>query len=107
MTWTAPDANGATITGYEAQYRKKVADGETPNAWTTYTYDRRNDNSQTSAAGDELRPFNLPDLTAGATYEVQVRAPHQLGGRRPLVGHRLRHGPTGRRTLMRSSVTAT
>ena len=29
VAWTAPAANGLTITGYEVQYRKKVAEGET------------------------------------------------------------------------------
>ena len=44
MTWTAPDANGATINGYEVQYRKQVADGETPEAWTAYTYTDASEN---------------------------------------------------------------
>ena len=30
VTWTAADANGATITGYEAQYRKKGRRGSEP-----------------------------------------------------------------------------
>ena len=64
VTWTAADANGLTITGYEAQYRIKVAEGETENAWTAY--------SGTLSETDTT--FNLPDLTAGATYQVQVRA---------------------------------
>ncbi|MYE33176.1 MAG: hypothetical protein F4X80_11125, partial [Chloroflexi bacterium] len=37
VSWTAPAANGLTITGYNAQYRKQVADGETANEWTDYT----------------------------------------------------------------------
>ena len=36
-TWTAPSADGLTITGYEAQYRIKVAEGETEDAWTAYS----------------------------------------------------------------------
>ena len=64
VTWTAAAANGLTITGYEAQYRKKVADGEEANAWTAYT-------GTLDAAATTL---NLPNLEAGATYEVQVRA---------------------------------
>ena len=64
MTWTAGDANGFTITGYGAQYRIKVAEGETENTWTAY--------SGTLAATDVT--LNLPGLTPGATYEVQVRA---------------------------------
>ena len=37
VTWTAADANGLTITGYEAQYRKKGDAG-----WTLYKYDDPN-----------------------------------------------------------------
>ena len=56
-TWAAPAANGTTITGYEAQYRKQ---GET--TWTDY-------------AGSIVgRTLTLPAREAGATYEVRVRA---------------------------------
>ena len=64
VTWTAAAANGFTITGYEAQYRKKAADGQTPAAWTAYS-------GTLSATATTL---NLANLEAGATYEVQVRA---------------------------------
>ena len=43
MSWTAPNANGLTIGGYEVQFRKKVADGETPETWTTHTYTDANE----------------------------------------------------------------
>ncbi|MCY4575193.1 MAG: fibronectin type III domain-containing protein, partial [Chloroflexi bacterium] len=82
VTWTAPDANGSTITGYEAQYRVKVADGETANAWTDYTIDDGND-GQTKTLPASTRSFNLPNLTPGDTYEVQVRALTQLEGEGP------------------------
>ena len=59
VTWTAPDANGTTITGYQAQYRRQ---GDTE--WTAYT-------GTLSATTTSL---NLPNLEAGATYEAQVRA---------------------------------
>ena len=36
VTWTAP-TGGDTITGYNVQYRVKVGEGETANAWTDYT----------------------------------------------------------------------
>ena len=73
VAWTAAAANGTTISAYQAQYRKKVADGETANAWTDYTVDDGND-GQTSALPATTTSINLPDLEAGATYEVQVRA---------------------------------
>ncbi|MYA19442.1 MAG: hypothetical protein F4Z25_04055, partial [Chloroflexi bacterium] len=73
VTWTAPAANGLTITGYNAQYRKKVADGETANAWTDYTVADANE-QQTSELPATTTSINLPGLDAGATYEVQVRA---------------------------------
>ena len=63
VTWTAP-ASGATPTGYEAQYRKKAADGEDPAQWTAYS----------GTLGATTTSLNLPDLEAGATYEVQVLA---------------------------------
>ncbi|MXY98465.1 MAG: hypothetical protein F4Z29_12135, partial [Gemmatimonadetes bacterium] len=64
VTWTAADANGLTITGYEAQYRVQVAEGETANAWTAYS----------GTLGATATSLTLTDLDAGATYEVQVRA---------------------------------
>ena len=73
VTWTVPDSDGVTITGYKAQYRKKAASGEDPAAWTAYTYTDSEDNivSQLPAT---TTTFNLPNLEAGATYEAQVRA---------------------------------
>ena len=55
VTWTATAANGLTTTGYEARYRVKVAEGETPNAWTNYT----------GALDATATSLNLPDLEAG------------------------------------------
>ncbi|MDE2869004.1 MAG: fibronectin type III domain-containing protein, partial [Chloroflexota bacterium] len=79
VTWTAPDANGATITGYEVQYRKKVADGETPEAWMAYTYTDANENVTSQLPAATLS-ITVPDLDAGATYELQVRALTALEG---------------------------
>ncbi len=73
VTWTAAAANGLTITGYEAQYRVKVAEGETANAWTDYTVDD-GDGNPTTTLPATTTSINLPDLTAGTTYEAQVRA---------------------------------
>ena len=50
MAWAAPAANGLTISGYNAQYRKKVAEGDTANAWTDYTITDANDQQTTDAA---------------------------------------------------------
>ena len=68
VTWTAPDANGTTLTGYEAQYRKQGAA-----EWTAY-------GGSLSAA---TTGFNLPNLEAGATYEARVRALTSLEGPGP------------------------
>ena len=73
VAWTAPDANGLTITGYNVQYRKKVAEGEQANTWTDYTYTDAN-SVTTSTLPATTTSVNLPDLDAGATYEFQVRA---------------------------------
>ena len=82
VTWTAPDANGTSITGYEVQYRKQVADGETPEAWTTYTYTDANE-VETSVLAASTRTVSVPDLDAGATYEFQARAVTSLEGEGP------------------------
>ena len=64
VTWSSPPT-GATIAGFEAQYRKQgVAD------WTSYS-------GTLSATTTSL---NLPDLDAGATYEAQVRAYSSANG---------------------------
>ena len=69
-TWTAADDNGLVITGYEARWRKKAAQGESAAAWTDYT----------GALSDTDTSLNLPGLEAGATYEVQVRARGRTAG---------------------------
>ena len=82
VTWAAPDDDGLTITGYKAQYRKKVAEGETANAWTDYTYTDSNGNT-VSQLPATTTSINLPDLDAGATYEAQVRAVDENEGEGP------------------------
>ena len=63
VTWTAADANGTAITGYEAQYRKKAAGGQNPAAWTIYKYDDPdNPGSQTSALPATATSLNLANL---------------------------------------------
>ena len=64
VSWTAAAANGTTLTGYEAQYRKQAAQGEDPAAWTAYS----------GTLGATATSLTLTSLEAGATYEVQVRA---------------------------------
>ncbi|MDE0194174.1 MAG: fibronectin type III domain-containing protein, partial [bacterium] len=64
VSWTAAAANGTTITGYEAQYRKKAAQGEEAADWTAYS----------GTLGATATSLTLTSLEAGATYEVQVRA---------------------------------
>ena len=82
VTWTAPDANGTTIDGYKVQYRKQVADGETPNAWTPYTYTDANELVLVVLPASTLS-VTVPDLEAGATYEFQVRATTAKEGHGP------------------------
>ena len=69
---------------------------DTPNAWTTYTYTDANENV-TSALAVSTTSLTLPDLEAGATYEVQVRARHQRWRARAPGRTPGRAGPTGRR----------
>ena len=73
MTWTAPAANGLTITGYNAQYRKKVADGRDRQR-VDRLHRRRRQRAADQRAARHDDQHHLPGLEAGATYEVQVRA---------------------------------
>ena len=72
VSWTAPDANGLTITGYEVQYRKHGG------SWTTYSYKDANDNTTTQLSASTTS-INLPSLEVGATYQAQVRALTSIG----------------------------
>ena len=78
VTWAAADGNGLTVTGYNVQYRKKAADGEDPAEWTEYTRTYTDPEDQTEKSTSKLpataRTVTLPNLEAGETYEVQVRA---------------------------------
>ena len=74
MTWTAAGRyNGTSITGYEAQYRKKGATARKPIAWTDYTIDERQP-ARTKTTSPSTRTSTCRTCKAGATYEVQVRA---------------------------------
>ncbi|MDE2767105.1 MAG: fibronectin type III domain-containing protein, partial [Chloroflexota bacterium] len=73
VTWTAPAANGLTISGYNVQYRKKASDGEKAAAWTAYS----------GTIGGTATSVTLSDLEAGATYEAQVRAETSEEGEGP------------------------
>ena len=87
VAWTAAPANNTTLTGYQAQYRVKVADGETENAWEDYTYltDPNDPATKTNTLPVTSTGFNLPDLEPGTTYEAQVRAVSSDEGRGDLV----------------------
>ena len=54
-----------TITGYEAQYRKKVDAGEEANAWTAYT----------GTLNATATTLNLPNLEAGRHLRGASYAP--------------------------------
>ena len=82
VSWTAPEANGTTIDGYKVQYRKQVADGETPNAWTAYTFTDANERVIVILPASTLS-VTVPDLEPGATYEFQVRATTAKEGHGP------------------------
>ena len=64
VAWTAPAANGLTITGYHVQSRKKAAEGEDPVDWPT-------NNTLLPATTTSIL---LANMEAGATYEARVRA---------------------------------
>ena len=76
VTWTAPDANGTTITGYNIQYRKQVAAGEIPNAWTTYTYTDSNNVVYQHAAGDRRLSINRAGPGGGRDLRVPGARAH-------------------------------
>ena len=83
VSWTAPDANGLTITGYEVQYRKHGG------SWTTYSYKDANDvppapTVRVDHQHQPAEPGGRRDLRGPG-----ARA-HQHRGNQPLVGHRLR-----------------
>ena len=74
VTWKEADANGLTIDGYRVKYRIKVAQGETENTWTQYTYTNPKTGTEEMKLPVTARSVNLPGLTPGAVYEVVVRA---------------------------------
>ena len=63
VTWSDDPGGGGTVTGYKAQYRVKVAEGETENAWT-----------ETNTLPATATTLNLPDLDPSSTYQVQIQA---------------------------------
>ena len=62
VSWTAPTNNGTAITDYDVQYKRSSA-----SSWTSHAFD----GTGTSAT--------IGGLTAGATYNVQVRAANTAG----------------------------
>ena len=102
VAWIAPNANGTTINGYEVQYREKVADGQTPNAWTTYRYTDADENVTSKLSASTLS-LTLPYLKYGAIYEFQVRAVTSLEGPGPWSdtgSARANLAPSGRRLAL-------
>ena len=70
VNWTAANANGLTITGYNVQYRIK---GEAD--WTLYEFnDPANPGTPISLLPATARYINLPNRASGTTYEARVRA---------------------------------
>ena len=61
VTWTEPDDNGEAITSYDLRYRESGT-----SAWTDVT-------DRTS------RTYDITGLSAGESYEVQVRATNSVG----------------------------
>ena len=61
--WQAPSVdNGATVTGYRVQYRKRKSDSTWPTSWTTKSH---------SGTGTSS---TITGLTNGGLYQVRVRA---------------------------------
>ena len=80
VTWTAAQANNATIARYEAQYREKVSGSETANAWTPHTRFDSTTNSETTALPANSLTTKILNLKPHKEYEVQVRAVGDDGG---------------------------
>ena len=64
VTWTAPSANGGTLSGFKVQY--KLA---TDSAWTSHTFTSTGSTTTTTITG----------LTNDGTYNVQVAATNEHG----------------------------
>ena len=104
MTWVAATANGTTVTGYEVQYRKQVAAGEDPAAWTDYTY-TNSDDEETTVLPASTRTVNLARPRGGRHLRGAGARRQQRGGRRGLVRHRVGAGEHGRPTASTLSLS--
>ena len=62
VSWTAPTSGGSPITDYDVRYKRASASG-----WTTHAF---------TGTGTST---TITGLTAGVTYDVQVRARNQHG----------------------------
>ena len=66
LSWTVPEEDGgATVTGYEVQYRLVDADGDDDDDWVD--------------VADTVSPVTIRSLTNGESYDVQVRAKNSKG----------------------------
>ena len=72
VAWTAPDPNGFTIIFYHVQYRKKGAT-EWTDHWHTFT-DPVTGHLLSGNFPATITSITMPDLEAGVTYQVRVRA---------------------------------
>ena len=78
VSWTAPAANGASITDYDVQYRACTNTSDltcaTNPAWAQDWTDRSGE-----TASDTDTSVTLDGLTNGTAYQVQVRAANSVG----------------------------
>ena len=89
VDWTTPAGNGATITGYDVDYRSVSSAG-----WTSWSH------------ASAVTTAEITGLTAGVLYEVRVRATNSVGdgGWSPTV---VQHSTPDDRTALMALYNAT